>query len=78
MRTKIGEIVVYHTTEAQRKVMRENPACNVQDHLPAIIVAVWGETCVNLKVLCDGEPNLWVTSAVFGASEGQWDNLVDE
>jgi hypothetical protein len=46
--------------------------------LPAIIVAVWGETCVNLKVLCDGEPNLWVTSAVFGASEGQWDNLVDE
>ena len=46
-------------------------------HLPAIIVAVWGESCVNLQVFTDGtnsdEPNMspvkWVTSASFDGSE---------
>lgn len=45
-------------------------------HLPAIIVAVWGETCVNLQVFTDGSnsepaPNgnhpsvKWITSALY-------------
>ncbi len=46
-------------------------------HLPAIIVAVWGETCVNLQVFTDGtnsdEANMapvkWVTSANLDASK---------
>jgi len=47
-------------------------------HLPAIIVAVWGDTCVNLQVFTDGGnseidgtnfPNVkWVTSASLDES----------
>ena len=46
-------------------------------HLPAIITAVWGESCVNLQVFTDGtnsdEQNMapvkWVTSSSLDASE---------
>lgn len=48
-------------------------------HLPAIIVAVWGDACVNLQVFTDGsnselDPNSfqnvkWVTSASLDTSE---------
>lgn len=46
-------------------------------HLPAIIVAVCGETCVNLQVFTDGSnsegehylPAKWVTSASYDGTE---------
>ena len=46
-------------------------------HLPAIIVAVWGDTCANLQVFTDGtnsdseETNRvkWVTSVSLDESE---------
>lgn len=69
---KLGMVVLYKTTEAQREAMR-NVQDNVQDVLPAIIVSVWSEDCVNLKVMIDGNStDIWVTSSLKGEMEGNW------
>jgi hypothetical protein len=77
MEPTIGRIVVFHTTQAQQKAMEAshafNRGCNVAKELPAIIVAVWGPDTVNLKVFVDGGiGDLWVTSAHYGNTEGEW------
>jgi hypothetical protein len=76
MKPTIGRIVHY----VQAKPAQYGPDQFV--HLPAIITAVWGESCVNLQVFTDGfnsEPSLgenlsptaikWVTSVSLDASE---------
>lgn len=76
MKPTIGRIV--HFVQA-------NPFANGPDkfvHLPAIVTAVWGDTCVNIQVFTDGfnsEPALgenlsptaikWVTSVTLDDSE---------
>lgn len=67
----IGRIVIYNTTEAQRKEFEKNNE-NQAKQLPAIIVAVWSNSCVNLKVITDGKNDLWVTSSVQGEQDGNW------
>jgi len=78
-RATIGRIVIYHTTEAEREVMRNNPNCNVSDYLPAMVVANWthelvteGSQCLNLRVFLDGEGTLWKTSINEGDAPGHW------
>lgn len=68
MKPSIGRIVHFQLNEGQREKLN-----NYQPTAPAIITAVWGDECVNLKVLLDGETNLWVTSAMKGTGENQWD-----
>ena len=71
---EMGDRVVYHTTPEQKDEMDDFPDCNVQSVLPAIVVAAWSETCVNLKVIHDGDlPDIWVTSAMKGHEPGQWE-----
>jgi len=73
MKPTIGRTVVYHTTQEDQNFFRR--IGNSQDHLPAVIVAVWGdseESCVNLKVIGDGPNDLWVTSRNQGTEPGQW------
>lgn len=72
MNPTIGRVVIYKTTEQQRKAMDEDPESNVQEELPAMVVAVWSDTCVNLKVITDGFADLWVTSSNIGENEGEW------
>lgn len=68
----IGRIVIYNTTGDQQKAMVAL-ACNNQLQLPATIVAVWSDTCVNLKVQVDGNhSDLWITSSTQGDKEGNW------
>lgn len=75
MAPTIGRIVIYNTTDSDKEKMRlasRTTGCNVQDKLPAIVVAVWGEECVNLKVICDGNLEIWATSVTLGDNPYNW------
>lgn len=72
MKPTIGRIVCYHTTKEDRERMDRRDECNVQEELPAMIVAVWNGNCVNLKVMLDGVGDLWITSSLQGDNEGEW------
>lgn len=73
MDTTIGRVVIYKTTEADQQRMRLTPNCNVAKELPALTVAVHSDECVNLKVIADGELDIWVTSVIKGDKPGNWD-----
>ena len=70
MKTTIGRIVIYKPTPAEQIEMDKTG--NVQNELPAVIVAVWSDTCVNLKVFADGVSDIWKTSVILGDNEGEW------
>lgn len=74
MKPSIGRIVHF---------VQEKPAAYGGGvvHLPAVITAVWGDTCVNLQVFTDGSNSevdgtnfnhiKWVTSATLDATGTQ-------
>jgi hypothetical protein len=76
MKPTIGRIVIYTPSDSDKAKMEAaskiKGGCNVMDKLPAVITAVWGDTCVNLKVICDGNLDLWVTSATQGEEPMNW------
>jgi len=49
-----------------------DPAHNNAIVLPAVIVRVWSDTSVNLKVLNDEVSDFWKTSSTQGEQPGQW------
>ena len=63
-KVRFGDVVYYYPTlkeiEAFTTLGMNGLTC-----LPAIVTAVWSDTCVNLKVIVDGPfPDLWRTSAI--------------
>jgi hypothetical protein len=62
----IGRVVHYNVPEDERK------NCNYASVLPAVIVRIWSNECVNLKVLNDEKEDFWRTSVVLGDQEGEW------
>lgn len=48
-----------------------NPASEGQT-VAMMIVAVWGDDCVNGQVFLDGNDSLWVTSRMYGPEPGEW------
>lgn len=52
MKPSIGRIVHFVQEKPAMYQPKEGPKLTV--HLPAIITAVWGDTCVNLQVFSDG------------------------
>lgn len=76
-RASLCRMVIYHTTAAEREMMDKSICCNIQEHLPATVVANFtpeghADQCLNLKVDLDGDGQLWKTSINMGEGEGQW------
>ena len=75
MKPTIGRIVHFVQDKPAQYQPKEGPRVVV--HLPAIITAVWGDTCVNLQVFTDGtnsdEQNMapvkWITSSTLDTTE---------
>lgn len=66
MKPTIGRIVIFHFPEHEKNFN------NGQVDAPAVITAVWSETCVNLKILSDGPFDLWKTSVSMGDGAYNW------
>jgi len=79
MAPQLGQVVLYIPTQDQKNQMAANSdICNQVDKLPAIITHVWSETCVNLKVIHDGDiADIWETSSSKGDNERDWDFMPD-
>lgn len=71
---KIGDIVILNLTEDQQTKLGGNhdPKTGNVKVAAAIVVAVWSEPCLNLKVIGDSDNNLWVTSSSQGDQPGMW------
>lgn len=77
MKPTIGRTIMYNLGESDKKhleaLYKANQYGNIPDVAPAVIVAVWSDTCVNIKVHIDGPtPDLWKTSVQQGDDESQW------
>ena len=80
MKPTIGRIV--HFVQQKPASYQPKEGSRLLIHLPAIITAVWGDTCVNLQVFTDGSnseegPNSnppsvkWITSVSLNAEGTQ-------
>ena len=68
MKPTIGRIVIFHLADYQKASVNGNKS----DTLPAVVVKVWSPLMVNLKVMTDGQNDLWVTSVSQGDLANQW------
>jgi len=82
MKPTIGRIVHYNTDDSDKAKMNAarqiNGGCNNASILPAVVVAVWSESCINIRVIADGNLDLWKTSVNQGDQPGQWSWPVKE
>lgn len=64
-----GQLVIYQVAEDDHEFIRYNQA----SELPAIVVQVWSQDCINVQVFCDGpQGTAWKTSILRGKEPGQW------
>ena len=67
----IGRIVHYNVSDGDSADLKHN----YSETLPAIIVRVWSDRTVNLKVFTDGPNDVWLTSRELEdepGQEGRW------
>jgi len=76
-----GDMVMYYPTGDEMSQMGNDG--NQASALPAVVVAAWGETTLNLKVFTDGNgQDLWKTSVPKAnkgdKTPGYWGHLWDD
>jgi hypothetical protein len=73
MQVSVGRIVHYRPTPEQGDLWTKdgNPITE-ETVLPAIVVAVWDDNKVNMRVFTDGSSMPWVTSVEEGEARGSW------
>jgi hypothetical protein len=76
MKPTIGRTVIFHcdpyTDQQLHGSGQPGNGISCSPDLPAVVVHVWSETCVNLKVFTDGPDDIWVTSVTEGTGMRQW------
>lgn len=72
MKPSIGRIVIYHLMENSPENVELCQQNGNPHELPAVIVRVWSDNLVNLKVLTDGPYDIWVTSVQYGHEPRHW------
>ena len=63
----IGRVVIFNVPDDMK------PRVNYAEKLPAVIVRTWSEGVVNLKILTDGQDDIWQTSVHEGTESNQWE-----
>lgn len=71
MNPTIGRIVHYRLNQYDANEIGGNSRSG--DIVPAVVVRVWSDTCVNLRVIGDGPKELWKTSATILTEETRED-----
>lgn len=71
MKPTIGRTVIFHVDPFTDQRFDGN-GLTISPEAPATIVHVWSDTYVNLKVLSDGNKDVWVQSVTEGTALGQW------
>ena len=66
MKVTIGRVVIFNVPEDLK------PKVNFAEVLPAIVVRVWSDDVVNLKIFTDGPEDIWTTSIPKGTEPNQW------
>lgn len=66
----IGDTVMF--VLARHHIEKTGNSNNGCPESPAVVVHVFSQDLVNLRVLCDGPETLWVTSATRGWGPGNW------
>jgi hypothetical protein len=65
---EVGDIVIYQIGPFDSETVK----FNYPPELPAVVVRVWSDICVNLKILTDGPDDAWKTSVMKGEGLGEW------
>jgi hypothetical protein len=80
MKPAIGRIVHYRLSagdaevivQGRQNAVRHGNSVSEGEIFPAMIVAAWSRTGVNLQVFLDGSDSHWATSRYEGTEPGQW------
>lgn len=88
MRPIVGQTVHYHVTQYDLNALKAGNDAELArsnsyalgEAVAAMVVRVWGESCVNLRVIVDGRngADLWRTSVCGGTLPGQFAALPSE